>query len=340
MKTSLHKTNTTPDTLVTGATGLIGRWLVPALTQRGRHVAVAIRHAARRADDYRAWTASRGGDPALLSFVDHDLDDPAPLSWQLDGVRDVFNLAARFAWHLPLDQARSANVGGALRVVEWAAQRPDLRRLVHVSGYRVSIPATTSPCGGYERSKREAHDAVLRRAEALDLPLTILNPASVIGDSRDGATTQLLGVGDMLRQLAAGRLPLIPGDADTFIPLINVDLVAAFAAAIVEHPDAAGRQYWLLDEQTPPLHDLIRAAARQLQVRPPRGAAPVWLLRWLPEALLGAPRETLDFIAADRYNAAPAHAIAAQLDVPWPDIHQSWPRWLSFLAARRFVLDA
>jgi dihydroflavonol-4-reductase len=335
MKTGLH-TTTPPDTLVTGATGLLGRWLVPALTARGRHVAVAMRDPDRRAPAYRAWVADHDGDPDLLTFVPHDLDDPTPLPWRLDSVRDVYHLAARFDWHLPLALAREANVGGSLRVLRWAAQLPHLRRVVQISGYRVSIPADTALAGAYERSKREAHAATLALADQLGIPLTTLNPASVIGHSASGETTQLLGLGAMLGQLAHRRLPISPGDRRTFIPLIPVDLVAAFAAAVVERPEAAGQQYWLLDEQTPALHDLLRAAARQLHVRPPLLSAPVSLLRWLPERLLGSPRETLEFIAPDRYDASPARQLAAAMGLAWPSIHHAWPRWLDFLASRGF----
>lgn len=334
MKTGLHNTS---DTLVTGATGLIGRWLVPALTARGRRVAVAMRDPERRAHAYRAWVADHGGHPDLLTFVPHDLDDPSPLTWQLDSVRDVYHLAARFGWHLPLDVAREANVGGSLRVLRWAAQLPQLRRVVQVSGYRVSVPADTSLAGSYERSKREAHAATLSLATQRSIPLTTLNPASVIGHSASGETTQLLGLGAMLGQLAHRRLPISPGDRRTFVPLIPVDLVASFAAAVVERPEAAGQQYWLLDEQTPALHELLRAAARQLDVRPPLLSAPVSLLRWLPEPLLGSPRETLEFISPDRYDASSARALAAEMGLAWPSIHDAWPRWLDFLASRGFA---
>ncbi len=333
MKTGLIKN---PDSLVTGATGLIGRWLVPELTRRGRHVAVALRDAERRADSYRAWVAQRGGAPERLVFVEHDLTHPAELDWPLDQVRDVYHLAALFRWHLPLEQAREANVAGALRVLRWAAQRPQLRRFVQVSGYRVSVPGKSPLAGGYERSKREAHDAILTTAAQLNVPLTVLNPASVIGDSATGQTTQLLGLGEMLAQLAAGKLPLAPGDASTFIPLVPVDVVASFAASVVERPEAAGRQYWLLDEQTPTLKALLQQAARQLDVKPPTRSAPVWLLRHLPERLLGSPRETLEFVTSDRYDTTATRALANTMKVAWPPIAQAWPRWLHHLASAQF----
>src|SRR5690554_2803695 len=107
MQTGLYH-DAEPDTaadatiLVTGATGLIGRWLVPELTRQGFVVAAAMRGAAERADDYRRWVAARAGDPTRVRCVEHDLDRDEELAWSLPQVRHVVHLAARFAWHLPL----------------------------------------------------------------------------------------------------------------------------------------------------------------------------------------------------------------------------------------------
>ena len=56
---------------------------------------------------------------------------------------------------------------GALNVVDWAAARPGLRRLVHISGYRVSGgPVDYRGEGAYEASKKEADGAVRVRARS------------------------------------------------------------------------------------------------------------------------------------------------------------------------------
>ena len=342
MQTGLYhgvapNTATDAAVLVTGATGLIGRWLVPELTRQGFVVAAAMRGAAERADDYRRWVAARSGDPTLVRCVEHDLDHDEELAWSLPQVRYVVHLAARFAWHLPLAEARRANVDGALRLVRWASRQPALARFVLVSGYRVSVPSDGRGSGAYERSKREAHEAVLAEAARLAVPTTVVNPSSVIGDSATGCTTQLLGPGELMSQLASGALPVAPGDARTFVPLIPVDVVARFIVATMDDPESLGRQYLLLDETTPTLRELLRSAALQLGATPPRLHLPVGLIRWLPERLLGAPRETLEFISPDRYDVRETRAAAARLGVAWPPIHEVWPRWLDYLASTGFA---
>jgi len=57
-----------PDILVTGATGLIGRWLVPQLSSQGKKIAVLIRNAAKRSQEYKEWIGLQNGNPANESF--------------------------------------------------------------------------------------------------------------------------------------------------------------------------------------------------------------------------------------------------------------------------------
>jgi hypothetical protein len=76
----------------------------------------------------------------------------------LEGVRDVCNLGARFAFDLPPDEARRMNVDGALEAVRCTARLPAPRRFVHISGYRVGSHRAATPTGrlgAYEASKVE-----------------------------------------------------------------------------------------------------------------------------------------------------------------------------------------
>ncbi|WP_240971355.1 MULTISPECIES: SDR family oxidoreductase [unclassified Microbispora] len=125
------------------------------------------------------------------------------------------------------DEARRANVDSVRSVVVFAARLPRLRRLVHVSGYRVGGQdprpwseerrrETYRALGAYEASKVEA-DAVYRfEAERLGVPWSVVNPASVIGDSVTGEAGQYLGLASTLRDLWRGGLPVVPGNARTF----------------------------------------------------------------------------------------------------------------------------
>jgi len=345
-----------PDALVIGSTGLIGRWLVPELTRRGQRVALLSRNAGTRAPAYRDWVAAMGGAPELLVFLEGDLDAPrlglgAEDEHSLHGVRDIFHLGARFAWHLPADEARRTNVEGTRAVVELASRLPSLRRLVLVGGYRIGprlnasgevVPAPLlgfTGAGAYEASKALAHQVALETAARLGVPVTTVHPSSVIGDSRTGATVQSLGLGDTLQRVHAGTMPVLLGSPETFVPVVAVDTLARFLGGVAELPETRGQEYTLLDPSTPPLHQLIRWAAERSGRRAPRFTLPVSWVRWLPERLLGAATESLDFLDTARYPVEPALALARRMGVELPPVHAVMDRWFDFLRAADFAPD-
>ena len=331
----------TPDTLVIGATGLIGRWLVPELTRQGRGVAVLVRRAAEREAELRAWVAAHGGDAGRLVVLDGDLTRPGlGLPGGLDTVRDVYNLGARFDFGLGREEARRVNVDGALEAVRWTAGLPEARRLVHISGYRVAavdgrldaaeLDALYRKAGAYEASKVEADQAVREAAGELGVPYNTVNPSSVIGDSRTGETVQTLGLGEMVRDLHRGRLPALPGGRRTWVPVVTVDHLARFLAAVPEHA-VPGEAFWVLDDETPPLHDLIRLIAAHLGVRAPRLSVPAGVLRRLPARLTKADPETLSFLSEDRYPTGSARRLEAAAKLEPPPLAPAVRAWAEHL---------
>jgi len=238
-------------------------------------------------------------------------------------------------------------------VLRWAAKRPALRRYVLVSGYRVAAPEViaevgTGPLdeatrdglyrrlGAYEASKFEEHLAVQDEAKRLGVPLSFVNPASVIGDSETGETTQFIGLTTTVRDLVNGKMPAMAGGSDIFVPVVTVDYVARFMARLPEYPDAAGESYWLLDQSTPNLPELIRWVADHVGVKAPSWSLPIWLIRALPRMLTGVEPETLSFLSTLRYDTDSADALASRMGLTMPDLWSSTGRWVDFLVATRF----
>src|SRR5690349_24962577 len=98
-----------PRTLVLGATGFVGRWLLLELLTRGEPVAAAVRDP-RSADALRRWLHDHGADGSAPTTVTADLTRPGlGLSPEddarLGAVRDVHNLAAPHAFRLTRAQA-------------------------------------------------------------------------------------------------------------------------------------------------------------------------------------------------------------------------------------------
>ncbi|TDC88763.1 alpha/beta fold hydrolase [Nonomuraea deserti] len=336
-----------PDTLVTGATGFMGRWLVAELLSAGRPVAVTVRGGPARAADLRAWLRAHDVSDQRLTAVAADVTRPglalAPEDeTRLESVRDVFNTAGVYRFGLGRDEARPVNVDGAVNVLRWAAARPRLRRLVHISGCRVGAAEPPSEhdlaglyrrLGAYEASKREGDAAVRRAAAEQGIPLTVVNPATVIGHSATGESGQYLGLAGLVERLWSGRLPALPGSRHTYVPVVTADHLARFLAAVPEHDRGPFRAHWVLDDATPELPELVALLARHLGLRAPRVLLPAGLVRRLPRALTGAEPESLTFISEDRYDTSSADALAGAAGLAHPPVREALRRWAGRLVA-------
>ncbi|MFJ5833691.1 alpha/beta fold hydrolase [Streptomyces sp. NPDC093089] len=340
--------------LVLGASGFIGRHVVLALGQAGVRVSTASRsdESSRR---LARWLAGHGYGEAPADFrVDYTKASliegeggPGSGTGELDDVTEIYNCAGAFRFGMAEDEARHANVDSVRAVVAFAARLPRLRRLVQISGYRVSgedsAPwseerrrATYRALGAYEASRVEA-DAVFREsATSAGVPWSIVNPASVIGDSATGESDQYLGLATNMNALWQGSLPAFPGNARTFVPVVAADHLARFMTLLPTDPDTERTAYWILDDDTPALPELLTRVAEQYGVKAPRARVPVALLKRLPRRLTQADPETLTFLSSDRYPTASARAVAARHGLTMPDTATTIRRWADHLAAHRF----
>ncbi|SEI77650.1 Thioester reductase domain-containing protein [Arthrobacter sp. yr096] len=334
--------------LVFGATGHIGQWLVRELLQQGVTVSVAVRteHSFRRLADWLSRHDAKGSArPVLVDFnLAHLGLDPA--SGDFPSVTEVHNVAGAFAFGMTAADAYSANVASAESVVRFAAKLPALTRLVHLSGYRVGgqdpadVPWDAARrakeykrLGAYEGSKVESDAVVQAAALSLGVPFTMVNPATVIGDSVNGESRQVLGLATSIMDLFRGKLPALPGNNRTFVPVVTVDYVAAFMALVPISPASKNASYWVLDDATPPLPELLRMLGKHLNVRVPWLKIPSGLLKRLPPKLTGADPETLSFLSEDRYPTAAALALAEGHGLHYPSVETALRRWADYLVA-------
>jgi len=231
--------------VVFGASGFIGRWLVKELLAQAVATTAVVRSDAS-ANQLLRWLTDHETQ-ALPGIVraEFDLDDFGWAPAEAPVATEAYNMAGAYAFGMTTAQARAANVDTARRVVSFAATQPGLVRLVHLSGYRVggqdpsTVPWTTQRVnaeyrrlGAYEASKVESDAVVQAHAATLGVPLTIVNPSTVIGDSQTGESPQTLGLGATVLDLLAGRMPALPGGHHTFVPVVTVDYLASFTALL------------------------------------------------------------------------------------------------------------
>jgi dihydroflavonol-4-reductase len=185
---------------LTGATGYVGMRLASKLAADGAEVTALV----------RPQTAAHDLERLGAKVVRGDVTQPATLD--LTGQNVVIHNAAWVGYGLPTRKRpllRRTNVGGTQNVLH-AAERAGVGKVVHVSsvaalGGAAGVVTEESVRGAtflsdYERSKTEAHALAL----ASPLPKAVPMPGLVVG---------LGGPFDrLLRALAKGRVPALPGD--------------------------------------------------------------------------------------------------------------------------------
>ncbi len=338
-----------------GATGFIGRWTTKELLDQGASVTAPLRDP-KAADELRGWFRERGTNignlqPIPVDFTAQDLgiSDRYLSSMKQTVHDDVINVAGAYAFGMTNAEATRANVESAEAVVRFAARLPNLRRLVHLSGYRVggqdptTLPWSSakrrrlySRLGAYEASKVEGDAVVQATADRLNVPLTVVNPATVTGHSITGETNQVLGLASTLQQLWQGNLRAMAGGPATFVPVVPVDYLARFLALVPTVHAAEGKSYWVLDDNTPSLPDLLASLGNHYQVKVPRLRVPVGIVKILPAGLSGIEPETLSFLSSDRYPTGPARELAIQHGLEFPDTITSLKRWADYLSSHHF----
>ncbi|MFB7842717.1 alpha/beta fold hydrolase [Microbacterium sp. NPDC056052] len=336
--------------LVFGASGLVGRHLILALAEAGANVTAAVRNAASGAR-VEQWLREHGLTRSIgMTIVDFDAPEilaggPAAFPF----ITEIHNCAGSYRFGMTTQEARTANVGTVEKLIDFAADLPRLQRVVHISGYRVGgqDPATVpwsddhrtavyDELGAYEASKVESDAIFQARALERGIPWTIVNPSSVIGDSVTGESDQQIGLATTIEQIWDGTAAALPGNDSTFLPVVTVDHLATFMAAAAVDPAAMGTAYWVLDDATPPLTDLLTQVGRHLGAKVPGLKIPVSVIKRLPQWVTKADPETLGFLSSDRYPTASAVELAARNGIPMPDVRFSLDRWADYMAAHRF----
>lgn len=238
--------------LVTGATGLLGGWLVEALVARGARVVCLVRdrvpHSRYRTEGVRGRVQEvRGGitDQPLLERVLGEYE-----------VRTVFHLAAQTL--VPVADRNpvatfETNVRGAWTVLEACRRSPIVSETVVASsdkayGSQSVLPYTeTTPLHGsapYEVSKSCADLIAQSYAQTYGLHVCVTRCGNFFGGGDLNWSRLVPGT---MRDLLAGRAPTIRSDGSLVRDYLYVeDGVSAYlrlAEAMMHQRDLAGRAF-------------------------------------------------------------------------------------------------
>ncbi len=281
--------------LLTGATGFVGMELLARLVEEGEDEVVCLVRAGTQeeADARLAGVFARIFDepPAAAAAVtampcDVGAEDlglaPEHRGALVERVTSVIHCAASIAFDRTLEEARQVNTGGALRMLELSrqiAERGHLRRHLHVSTAYVAgrfggrFLETDLDVGQrfrntYEESKFEGERTLGEHAG--ELPLLIVRPSIIVGDSRTGWTSAFNVIYWPVRAFSRGLMDEIAIDPDGVVDIVPIDYVGAGVLALLRDPHASGTVALVAGESAPSNAELIELASRQFGREPPR----------------------------------------------------------------------
>jgi len=316
---------------VTGASGLIGSFLTPALVARGLSVRAL----------YREQVPSIKG-AENVEWVKGDLRDTMLLKAALEGVTHVFHCAGLVSY-APQDEEAllQVNVEGTAAVVDACLERPGIR-LCQVSsvaalGGSAKTPQESAPLAGpellSEQSKWDlsaAHSAYATskylaelevwRGVAEGLWAVIVNPSVVLGPADwTRSSTRLF------RYAWQQQHFYTPGS----INIVDVRDVVALMTHLTLDQNISGERF-VLNGGALPLHEFLSRAASCFQKRPPTIGVPdwaaetIWRLEHVRAVLTGArPLITKDTARAGRhpvvYDASKVQQVTGRTFRPIPE---------------------
>ena len=242
--------------LVTGATGFVGRTVLPDLLARGYRVRAALRRPA---------PLPAGIETVTVAELGPDTEwEPA-----LAGVDLVVHLAARV--HMPGETGPEAaaryhrtNIEGTRRLAG-AAVAAGVRRFVFMSSVKAlgeggdePLTEATPPAPGdpYGRSKLEA-EAALGQAAGTAMGWVVLRPPLVYGPGVGANFLRLL-------HLSRSGLPLPLAAVNNRRSLVFVGNLASAVGTVLGHPGAANQAFLVHDGTALAVPDLIRRLARHV----------------------------------------------------------------------------
>lgn len=368
-------------TFITGGTGVLGSQIVRHLLEQGSDRLVLLVRAASAADargrleslgefwglpreaiDGRVETVM--GDTSLPSFG----LDPRWLESIAADLTRIVHCAALVRMNLPLEQARASALSAARNVVDLAraaTRSGSLAKVEFVSTVGVGgllpgvlperfIVESRDYHNTYEQAKAEA-EAVVERAIADGLPITVHRPSMVVGHSQTGKVRQFQIFYHLVDFLSGRRTRgFFPSLGETRLDVVPVDYVADAVVWSSTTKDTAGRVLHLCtgpagSPRLDALRSRVRAAYRRAGIGVPAAITlPTSAIRMaLPLVSAIVPRERrralgtlpifLAYLAGSQgfANADTRRTLgAAGIDLPAPDAYLD--RVLdAYLATRR-----
>ncbi len=242
--------------LVTGATGFVGKALLPKLSNH----------------QVKVLGRSKPSEVESRDFFKADINKSGDYQEALQGVDCVIHLAARV--HVMKDRAidplkayRSVNRDGTLNLAR-QAKDAGVKRFIFISTIKVNgeyskpnqpfrFDDNPTPSDPYAVSKLEAEQGLRALAEQGEMSIVVIRPPLIYGP---GVKANFLS---MIRFIDKG-VPLPLGAIDNSRSLLAVENLVSLIVTCLSHPNASNKTFLVSDDRDLSTTELLRLMAESL----------------------------------------------------------------------------
>jgi thioester reductase-like protein len=266
----------------------------------------------------------------------------------------IIHCAANVSFDQTLDNARTTNVGGTRRMLEFATltqQRGGLERYAQVSTAYVAgthtgrfteddLDVGQDFRNTYEQSKFESETMI--RAEADHLPWIVLRPSIVVGDRASGWTAAFNVMYWPLRALSTGLFRAVPAMPESPLDIVSIDYVADAIYELAECPlDSSHKTFHLTaSEDASTFAEIVSLASRYFRKPEPQAVPPAEFVAGagtLSDAAIEASRIYFPYFAiATVFDNARTRARLAQAGIHCTPLREYMHHLLDFATRSRW----
>jgi dihydroflavonol-4-reductase len=252
--------------LITGATGFLGRKLVPQVLSKGHDVVVLVRG-----------TSNTEGLPKEIEIREANLLDVKSLEPVVQDIDVVIHLAAYFDFY-PSDEELmfKVNVEGTKNLMN-ACVGTKVERFIYCSTTETMGPIRFPPGNEdtelrpdfpYGESKILAEQAIREITSDTNLPHVIIRPTGIMGEG------DLYIMYEVAQQLNEGKVFALPRDLSARIMFTHVDDVVSGFIAALEPKSALNQTIILCPDEAMTWGEFVEVMTTHLRVKSPRLRVP------------------------------------------------------------------
>ncbi len=248
--------------LITGVTGMVGRYLAESLRKEGASVRALVRQPLQS-----PWLEKLG-----VECVQGDLENCQAIAKATAGVTHIVHTAAKVGDWGHVEEYRKTNVEGLKNLLE-GCKGGKIQRFVHLSSLGVyaakdhyQTDETVAPpdrhMDGYTQSKVESEKLALTLGKSLGLPVTVIRPGFIYGPHDRTVVPNLLA------KIQSGAFKYLGSGQQALNCIFVGNLVQGIRLAL-ELPQAVGEVFNLTDGEPVSKRRFVETLCDKLKIKAP-----------------------------------------------------------------------